>query len=458
MSACTSGMLYASHMLRMHTLIAAILVLACSMRALAEQMLERRAREAAGILAEKPAWPEGLFHASFSAQVSDAQLRAIGSQFFGKCGAVESVQQTSSKGPNFGTFDLITAKGFVVPMTIGTEASAPHAVSTLFFGAPAPMLTSLAEATAALGKLDGQVSFGVWKLGDGAMQPIATLEPDRSLAIGSAFKLYVLGALVHAVEAGSRQLSDTATIDAAIRSLPSGLLQDWPEGATVTLDTAANLMISRSDNTATDLLMRTLGRERVEAMLGPMGMQDPARTRPFLTTAEMFRLKFIDGGKAGEAYAALNETERREYLRTKLPGVALVDAALDPGAFTNPSRIDSIEWFASAADLARAMDWLRRNTEPATSAKGLLRGALAINPGLSISETQFPWIGFKGGSEPGVLNLSFLLRRADGAWFSVVATWNDASQSLDEQAFMPLVQRAIWLLGKDGQATESKAP
>ena len=116
---------------------AAILCVVLGSAARAEDTLERRAREAAGIIAEKPAWPEALFHESFTRQVSDAQLTTIGAQFFGKCGAVQAVQQISSKGPNFGTFDLITAKGFVVPMTIGLESAAPNAVSTLLFGAPA---------------------------------------------------------------------------------------------------------------------------------------------------------------------------------------------------------------------------------------------------------------------------------------------------------------------------------
>jgi hypothetical protein len=47
-----------------------------------------------------------------------------------------------------------------------------------------------------------------------------------------------------------------------------------------------------------------------------------------------------------------------------------------------------------------------------------------------------------------VLNLSFLLKRADGAWFAVVATWNDPDEALDEQALMPIVQRTIWLIGQ----------
>jgi len=136
---------------------ACLLALLAGATAVAQETLQRRAEQAAGIVAEAPSWPEGLFHATFSAQVSEAQLTAIGTQFFRKCGAVQAVQQTSSKGPNFGTFDMITARGLVIPMTIGLEAAAPNAVSTLFFGAPVPMLGSLDEAVAELKKLDGDV-------------------------------------------------------------------------------------------------------------------------------------------------------------------------------------------------------------------------------------------------------------------------------------------------------------
>jgi len=180
-----------------------------------------------------------------------------------------------------------------------------------------------------------------------------------------------------------------------------------------------------------------------------MGMRDPARTRPFLTTAEMFRLKFVDAGKAGIAYAALDETARREFLRARLPATPLSGDTIDAGAFSNPSQIDSIEWFASAADLCRAMDWLRRNTPgDAGSDLAVLRGALAINRGLDIPRPRFPWVGFKGGSEPGVLNMTYLLQAVDGRWMVLAATWNDTERSLKESDFLAIVQRAIWVLGK----------
>jgi hypothetical protein len=424
-----------------------------SVDAMAQDMLQRRAREAAALIAADPSWPEDLFVEGFRAQVPDERLKAIGQQYFAQGGTVVEVQQTGSKGEHAGTFDLIMEKGVVVPMTLAITDEAPNPIAGLLFGLPAPMLRNMDDAVAALGKLGGKVSFGVWELGEGDPRPLASLNPDMPLAIGSAFKLYVLGALVEEVRAGRRTPADVITLGADGRSIPSGQMQDWPRDAPVTLSTTANLMIAISDNTATDLLIRTLGRETVEAMLPVMGMADPTRTLPFLTTHEMIALKARDPA-AAQAYAAMDTASRRAFLTERLPRGSIDPDRLDPSAFSRPAFVDSIEWFASAADLCRAMDWLRRST-PGDAGSGLsvLRGALAINRGLDIPRSRFPWVGFKGGSEPGVLNMTYLLQAADGRWMVLAATWNDTERSLKESDFLAIVQRAIWVLGQPASGT-----
>lgn len=58
--------------------------------------------------------------------------------------------------------------------------------------------------------------------------------------------------------------------------------------------------------------------------------------------------------------------------------------------------------------------------------------AIAINPGLA-ERDQWTRIGYKGGSEPGVLNFTTWLRGSDGITHCLVATWNNAASGLDEQ-------------------------
>lgn len=422
------------------------LLLAC-LAAHAQDALDRRAHEASGILSAQPNWPEGMFDPAFSRQVSDDQLRGIGRDFFSKAGAVKTVLGTSRTNAHSGSFDLVMEKGVVVPMQLTISDKPPHQVVGLFFGKPVPLMKDMPAVAKALRKLGGRISFGVWKLGDGEPQPLATLDPDTPLAIGSAFKLYVLGTLMEQLKAG-RSPAHTVPLTDACRSLPSGQMQEWPANAPVTLSTAANLMIAQSDNTATDLLIRNLGRENIEAMLPVMGMKDPARNRPFLTTVELFRLKLMQDESLADEYLKLDEAGRRRFLQEKVASGPLDLAKMDVGGLATPNRIDQLEWFASASDLCRALDWIRVAGEgPAGSPARTLRDALAINRGLDISEDRFPWVGFKGGSEPGVICLAYLLQDRAGTWHALAVAWNETEEGVQESELAALVQRAIFVLG-----------
>ena len=59
-------------------------------------------------------------------------------------------------------------------------------------------------------------------------------------------------------------------------SLPSGITQSWPAGSPVTLQTLATLMISISDNTATDTLV-TLERRKLDAFVATRRRARPRR-------------------------------------------------------------------------------------------------------------------------------------------------------------------------------------
>ena len=140
------------------------------------------------------------------------------------------------------------------------------------------------------------------------------------------------------------------------------------------------------------------------------------------------------------AWVAADEAARRRLLATRY---AQVDAGrIDPALFAGrPLRIGELEWFASAADLARTMDWLRRNGDEQTL------GILAISPGGPPSLRQdFAYVGFKGGSEPGVISLTWLVRSRAGAWHAVTGSWNNPEAPVDEAQFLGLMQRALRLV------------
>jgi hypothetical protein len=284
--------------------------------------------------------------------------------------------------------------------------------------------------------LPGEVSLDAARLEDSGPADFLTQKAERPLAVGSAFKLFVLAELVRSVEAGERRWSDVVPLGAP--SLPSGLLQDWPKGSPITLHSLAALMISRSDNSAADTLLAVLGRDKVERLLPALGVLAADRNRPFLSTREAFALKFGEPALLAR-WKSADEAGRRALL----PRLAQFDpasvASAKPGG--RPVEIAAVEWFASPADLVRTLDWIRRSGD--RTALDLL----AINPGLGPGLARdFAYFGFKGGSEPGVLNLSFLLKSRSGRWMAVSATWNDESAALDEPRFAALMARLIALM------------
>ena len=406
-----------------------------------------QAEAAARLFREDPerGAPEGryetLFTSSFLNQVPASQLSGISRQYFSQYGRVTEVQPRQVQSDTQGTFYFIFEKGYRVPATLIVQAAPPHRISGFRIGMAEPVeqAESLAEVTRQLAARPGEVSFLLAEIGAGGdLKTRAAHRPEAPAAIGSAFKLYVLGALVRAIEAGERDWDDVARLEEDAKSLPSGFLQTWPEGAPLTLHTLATLMISRSDNTATDALLHVLGRRAVESAQEAMGHAQPALNAPFLTTRELFVLK-ADTALA-ERFLAADEAERRALLAGEVAAVPRTDIA----TFSEPTRIAELEWFASAQDLARAMAWFQQESAVRQQA----REVLAVNPGLDFDGARWSYIGFKGGSEPGVINTTFLLQDAGGTWYALAASQNNPDAAVDQTSFFNLVKQAARLASR----------
>jgi beta-lactamase class A len=407
--------------------------------------LARRVSEVAARFVAEPAAPDTLFHPDFLAQVPTAQLTGIFQQFHAKAGAVVRTVETSSRGADYGEYRFETEKGMSFPAKLGIESVAPYRIAMLWFGLPQPATKSPDELIGRLKALHGRTSLAVFRLDGTAPRLLHSLDPDVPLAIGSTFKLYVLGALAQEAAAGRVPWDRVVRLDEGLKSLPSGVLQSWPAGTPLTVQTLASEMISISDNTASDHLLRLLGRPAVEAVQKTMGHATPERNVPFLATRELFQLKAKDHPERGSAYLARDAAGRRAYLDDSLGRVK-------PGELADiellaPVAIDRLEWFASTADLCRAMDWLRTRTEGEANRRAApARAVLAINPGVELDRKAWTYAGYKGGGEPGVLNMTWLLGRRDGAWFAVSASWNDEAKTVDTGELAALMQGLIGML------------
>jgi hypothetical protein len=338
---------------------------------------------------------------------------------------------------------LTRGDGEYVRLLLATDALG-HIAGALFqpAGDLDPALATWDQIDRAVGGLAPGANLLAATIDADACTPTHALGPDVSLALGSAFKLWILSALATDVAAARHAWTDKLPIDDAHKSLPSGELQNQAAGTQLPLRTFADKMISISDNTAADHLLFFLGRETVEAALGATGHHDPTLNQPFLGTRELFNLKLMVTAAERQAYLASNAGAKRALLDQ-------YDAAYDPRSYagpdwTTPKFVDTLEWFASPRDLCGVMRALRdAGAQPATAA---VLDVLAINPGIPDAPGAFAYVGFKGGSEPGVFNLTWLLRRrADDRWVFFTIGLNDPGKALDEDraAYVATAARAL---------------
>jgi beta-lactamase class A len=379
------------------------------------------------------------FAPAFLAQVPKDKFDALRAQITAAAGSAVSIGKVTPATPNSASLTVNYERG-VASVRISVEAAAPNRVDGLLITGISAREASVGAVIDTLKGLPGTTSFSFAQLEPGGPRLINSLNPDQPLAIGSAFKLVILSELVRATNAGERHWSDLVTLDGS--PLPGGNYTQLPAGTKVSLEELATKMISVSDNSATDILLRELGRSKIEAMITPVGIRAAKGMQPFMSTLEMFKLKGIDKGALAQRYLALDEAGRRLMLEKDVDAAPI--ASIDPALFKNgkPLLADRLEWFASTSDLARVMDWLRVNTEKNPNARAILSRNSGIGPEAA---GRWQYVGYKGGSEPGVINMTLLLQSKAGKWYVLSGTWNDPNAAVEDGRFVGLMSRAAEL-------------
>lgn len=380
--------------------IAAILLL--QVAALAVAMTSSAAGEAEisrlQQLFSAPETADKLFSASFLAAVPADQVKAIIAQL---TGAVGRPVTFSEDGHGY----AVETATHVIPVQMSLDADGR--IAGLLFQPPVALTASLDETFDKLASLAKVAAFVAETNG----RAVVEQDADQPLAVGSAFKLGVLKVLRDDVAAGRRNWDDIVRIEPGDRSLPSGDMRLYPVGSPVTVYTLAAEMISKSDNTATDTLIRVVGADRAAGALG---------IDTLLTTRALFQLKADKAladtyakASAGERAAILGKLTQRE-----LPSIS---------AASGPYQAE-IEWMVPTRQLCRlALEVVESNV-------------FTINPG-PIRPGPWKRIAFKGGSELGVLNLTAALVGVDGRRHCLSVTLNN-DKDIDEGAAAGLFARA----------------
>jgi beta-lactamase class A len=400
----------------------------------AQTPIEMRADQVVALL-NGAAQPEDIFSDGFLNAVSAAQIKGLSAGFTAQFGSAVAVAMLAPRDGTRAAIEIRFERG-IAKGGIAIAPAEDNRISELVFTSLEPLAVAgdtPAKIAADLAALPGSVNAWFAPLGGGA--PVVSIGADKPLALGSTFKLYVLAALAEDVKAGRRKWTDVVPLSA--KSYPSGRLQDWPQGAPLTLHTLASMMISISDNTATDQLITVLGRARILKLMRESGHSNPAANDPFLTTRELFILK---------ASPTLIEQWASDDQTLQIGALNAVAAAENPpldqinGAFSGGPKALDIEWFASPADLARLLAHMRHTADPKVFE------IMTINPAATPgAKANWDYIGFKGGSEPGVINLTWLLRDKAGAWHVLTLGWNNPAAVVEEGKLEAIAQRILLL-------------
>jgi len=117
---------------------------------------------------------------------------------------------------------------------------------------------------------EGVLGVAVKHLGTGEE---ASLRGDELFPTASVFKVPVIVELFRQVEAGRLSLEERIALRDIDKVPGSGILKELTEGLEVSVRDLASLMMILSDNTATDLIVESVGMDNVNSTLRELGLE-----------------------------------------------------------------------------------------------------------------------------------------------------------------------------------------
>lgn len=112
------------------------------------------------------------------------------------------------------------------------------------------------------------------------------IDPDRPVNTASVIKVAIMLEAMYQVKDGRVSLADELTLRKEDQVSGSGVLLLFRTPAVISFESAVALMITQSDNTATNLVLAHIGRERVNARMRALGFPMTTSIRPISRPGE----------------------------------------------------------------------------------------------------------------------------------------------------------------------------
>ena len=367
---------------------------------LEEQMLER--------LVTREEYDAEWFSPEFRQQLSPVHLQGQ------IAGLVDGIGELEVIDGEDGEYTLLFEEA-LVPATISIDER--DQIDAVFFQPANPRAETFDELSEQLRELPGETAALVLEDDEVLLEH----NTDKAFSVASAFKLSVLAAVGDLLDDGTLARDDVVKITEDDRSLPSGLMQDWPEGTAVTVDTLLVHMMSISDNTATDVLMRVAGRNQVDRFAG--------EHRPVPTTAEMFAILGSDEKTLSEDWRSAESSDERETVLERAASESF------DGYMGLPSHRDrrDIGWMYTARQLAELAE-----TVAGMEAAAVSRGAA--------DAVDWNNVVYKDGYVPGAAAEVVHGHGEDDEKYTVVLLWNREDEDVDVLGLYGFALSAVRML------------
>ncbi|MCR5175763.1 MAG: class A beta-lactamase-related serine hydrolase [Anaerovibrio sp.] len=147
-----------------------------------------------------------------------------------------------------------------------------------------------------LGDSGDEYSIFVLK-GDDAGDPLIINNKVRRSA--SMIKVFIMAYLMDEVSHAKLNLNSTLTLKASDKVGGAGIISGWSTGTEISLDTLTRLMITESDNTATNMLIDYLGMDNINSYIRQKGYSDTVLQR------KMMDLEAVSAGR--ENYTSVKD-------------------------------------------------------------------------------------------------------------------------------------------------------
>lgn len=117
----------------------------------------------------------------------------------------------------------------------------------------------------------------------------ASHDANEAVPSASVIKIPILVELMEQVKMGILHLEDNYTLLATDKTGGSGIIAKYADGTTMTINELARLMMVASDNTATNILIRKVGREAVNERMKQLGLLNLQLNRVMMDTTAVAR-------------------------------------------------------------------------------------------------------------------------------------------------------------------------